>query len=147
LEFLRVHFGKAGAYYYWISRGIDDREVRANRIRKSVGAENTFSVDLTEFDVMVTELQPLIDKVWRHCQDKGSRGRTVTLKVKFNNFEIITRSRSVPVAVSGRDDFERLSVALLRNEIAVPKPVRLLGVSLSSLQGGEQEEPQLDLPI
>jgi nucleotidyltransferase/DNA polymerase involved in DNA repair len=95
LEFMRANFGKAGAYYYWISRGVDEREVRANRIRKSVGAENTFFSDLTEFDAMVAELQPLIDKVWRHCDDKGSRGRTVTLKVKFNDFEIITRSRSV----------------------------------------------------
>ncbi len=73
LEFLQANFGKAGPYYYWISRGVDEREVRANRIRKSVGAENTFSVDLTEFDAMATELQPLIDKVWRHCEDKGSR--------------------------------------------------------------------------
>jgi DNA polymerase-4 len=146
LEFMQAHFGKAGAYYYWISRGIDDREVRANRIRKSVGAENTFSNDLTEFDAMVAELQPLIDKVWRHCDDKGSRGRTVTLKVKFNDFEIITRSRSVPVAVSSRSDLERLSIALLQNEIPLPKPVRLLSVSLSSLQGDE-DEPQLGLPI
>jgi DNA polymerase-4 len=96
---------------------------------------------------MVAELQPLIDKVWRHCEEKGSRGRTVTLKLKFNDFEIITRSRSVPVAVSSRGDLERLSVALLQNEMPVPKPVRLLGVSLSALQGEPQAEPQLGLPI
>jgi DNA polymerase IV len=96
---------------------------------------------------MVAELQPLIDKVWRHCEDKGSRGRTVTLKMKFNDFEIITRSKSVPAAVLSRGDLERLSVALLQNEMPVPKPVRLLGVSLSSLQGDDREEPQLGLPI
>ena len=73
LDFLQANFGKAGAYYYWISRGVDNREVRADRIRKSVGAENTFSSDLTEFNVMVAELQPLIDKVRRHCEDKGAR--------------------------------------------------------------------------
>ena len=55
---------------------------------------------------MAAELQPLIDKVWRHCEDKGSRGRTVMLQVKFNDFEIITRSRSVPVAVSSRSNLE-----------------------------------------
>jgi hypothetical protein len=147
LEFMQANFGKAGRYYYWISRGVDDRDVRANRIRKSVGAENTFSSDLTEFETMVAELQPLIDKVWRHCDDKGSRGRTVTLKLKFNDFETIMRSRSVPVAVSSRSDLERLSVALLQNEMPLPKPVRLLGASLSSLQGGDHEEPQLGLPI
>jgi DNA polymerase IV len=146
LEFMQANFGKAGAYYYWISRGIDDREVRANRIRKSVGAENTFSSDLTEFEAMVAELQPLIDKVWQHC-DKGSRGRTVTLKIKFNDFEIITRRKSAAIAVATRSDLERLSVALLQNEMPPLKPVRLLGVSLSSLQGDDQDEPQLDLPI
>ena len=61
---------------------------------------------LTEFDAMAAELQPLIDKVWRHCEDKGSRRRTVMLQVKFNDFEIITRSRSVPVAVSSRSNLE-----------------------------------------
>ena len=67
--------------------------------------------------------------------------------MKFNDFEIITRSRSVPVAVSSRSDLEQLSIALLQNEFPLPKPVRLLGVSLSSLQGDDQEEPQLGLPI
>jgi DNA polymerase-4 len=125
LEFMNANFGKAGAYYYWISRGVHERPVRANRIRKSVGAENTFSTDLTEFDAMVTELAPLVDKVWRHCEGTGNRGRTVTLKVKFNDFEIITRSKSVPVAISNRSDLERLLVALLQNEMPLPKPVRL----------------------
>jgi DNA polymerase-4 len=147
LEFMDANFGKAGAYYYWISRGVDERPVRADRIRKSVGAENTFSTDLTEFDAMVAELEPLIDKVWRHCEGTGSRGRTVTLKVKFNDFEIITRSKSVSVAVSSRRELERLSVALLQNEMPLPRPVRLLGVSLSSLQDEVGAEPQLDLPI
>src|SRR6202167_708712 len=61
---------------------VEKREVRPNGIRKSVGAENTFFTDLTEFEVMAAELQPLIDKVWRHCEDKGTRGRSVTLKVR-----------------------------------------------------------------
>jgi DNA polymerase IV len=146
LEFMQANFGTAGAYSYWTSRGVDNREVWANRIRKSVGEENTFARDLTEFDAKAAELQPLIDKVWQRCEDKGSR-RTVTLKVKFNDFEIITRSKSVPGAVSSRDDLERLSVALPHNEMPAPKPVPLLGVALSSLQGDDQEEPQLDLPI
>ena len=147
LEFMQANFGKAGAYYYWISRGVDNREVRANRVRKSIGAENTFSSDLTEFETMVAELQPLIDKVWQHCGDKGSRGRTVTLKVKFNDFEIITRSRSVAVPVSSRDDLGSIAIGLLKSEMPVQKPVRLLGISLSSLQAGAGGQPQLQLPI
>ncbi|WGD52386.1 DNA polymerase IV [Bradyrhizobium sp. CB1650] len=149
LEFMNANFGKSGAYYYWISRGVDDRPVRANRIRKSVGAENTFSVDLTTFDAMADELRPLIEKVWQHCESSGNRGRTVTLKVKFFDFEFITRSRSVPTVVSSRDDLESLAIGLLQAEMPFPKAVRLLGVSLSSLQtlGNDDVEPQLDLPI
>jgi DNA polymerase IV len=147
LEFMNANFGKAGAYYYWISRGVDERPVRADRIRKSVGAENTFSADLAELDAMVAELEPLIDKVWRHCESTGSRGRTVTLKVKFSDFEIITRSRSVSSAVANRDDLASLSIGLLEGAWPFPKAVRLLGVSLSSLRGEQDAEPQLDLCI
>ncbi|MDO9443545.1 MAG: hypothetical protein Q7T73_21905 [Beijerinckiaceae bacterium] len=148
LASLEAHFGKAGAYYYWISRGVDERPVRANRIRKSVGAENTFFVDLTEFESMVVELQPLVDKVWRHCEHSGNRGRTVTLKVKFSDFEIMSRSRSVPTAVGSRDYLERLTVGLLEAALPLPKAVRLLGVSLSSLQSSnEHEESQIAFQI
>jgi DNA polymerase IV len=148
LEFMQENFGKAGAYYYWRSRGVDHREVRADRIRKSVGAENTFSRDLADYDVLLSELQSLIEKVWRHCEDKGSRGRTVTLKVKFSDFEIITRSRSVSSPVAHRDDLADLAIGLLRDNLPLPKPVRLLGVSLSSLQGGnDAKPPQLDFGI
>jgi DNA polymerase-4 len=147
LAFLQENFGKAGAFYHSISRGIDERPVRANRIRKSVGAENTFSKDLTELEAMVAELQPLLDKVWQHCETTSNRGRTVTLKVKFADFEIVSRSRSVPIAVLSRSDLQRLAVGLLENEVPLRKPVRLLGVSLSSLQNANEVEPQLDLPI
>lgn len=77
----------------------------------------------------------------------GTRGRTVTLKVKYADFEIIARSRSVSSAVDGRDHLERLAVGLLEAEMPTPKPVRLLGVSLSSLSQDADAEPQLTLPI
>ncbi len=147
LEFMNANFGKSGAYYYWISRGVDERPVRANRIRKSIGAENTFSTDLAEYDALAAELRPLVDKVWRHCEATGNRGRTVTLKIKFADFEIITRSRSVLAAVRGRDDLERLACGLLEAEMPLGKRVRLLGVSLSALQAGDDAEPQLTLGI
>ena len=95
LPFLQRHFGKSGSYYYWIARGIDERPVRADRVRKSIGAENTFSQDLHAFGPMREALEPIIAKVWRHCQATGIRGRTVTLKVKFADFQQITRSKSV----------------------------------------------------
>ena len=147
LAFLQDNFGKAGAYYYWISRGVDERPVRANRIRKSVGAENTFSTDLAELNAMVAELEPLVDKIWRHCESTGNHGRTVTLKVKFSDFEIITRSRSVSSAVANREDLAQLAISLLRDNMPFPKAVRLLGLSLSTLQGEDVTQPQLDLGI
>jgi DNA polymerase-4 len=143
LAFLEADSGKSGTYYYWISRGIDERPVRANRIRKSIGAENTFFNDLTEFDVMAAELQPLIDKVWRHCENTGSRGRTVTLKIKFADFKIMSRSQSLPFAVSDRAKLERISVTLLEKSMPLPKAVRLIGVSLSALQAEASDVPQM----
>ena len=96
---------------------------------------------------MVAELQPLVDKVWRHCENTGNRGRTVTLKVKFADFEIMPRSRSVPTSVGSRDDLDNLAVGLLKAAMPLPKAVRLLGVSLSSLQGDQSVPPQFDLAI
>jgi DNA polymerase-4 len=112
--FLEANFGKAGGFYFSICRGIDERPVRAERIRQSVGAENTFATDLTEFGPMAAELQPLIDKVWRHCESTGNRGRTVTLKIKFADFEIISRSRSLSDPVGSRPELERVAIGLLR---------------------------------
>ena len=104
-------------------------------------------MDLDAFDALAAELRPLVDKVWRHCETTGNRGRTVTLKIKFADFEIITRSRSATSAVAGRDELERLACGLLEIEMPLPKRVRLLGVSLSSLQDGDDAEPQLTLGI
>jgi DNA polymerase-4 len=147
LAFLEANFGKSGNYYYWISRGVDERPVRANRIRKSVGAENTFSQDLTAFDAMAAELLPLIDKVWRHCENTGNRGRTVTLKVKFSDFEIMSRSQSMPAPVADRDELARVTVRLLEKSMPLPKSVRLLGLSLSSFAAAIEEEAQLPLSL
>jgi DNA polymerase-4 len=96
---------------------------------------------------MVVELEPLIDKVWRHCESTGCRGRTVTLKVKFADFEIITRSRSLVSAISSREELARQSIGLLESAMPFPEAVRLLGVSLSSLQDENDREPQLHLMI
>ena len=145
LEFMQANFGKAGTYYYWISRGIDDREVRANRIRKSVGAENTFFSDLTEFEPMLAELEPLIDKVWSYCEGADNRGRTVTLKVKFANFELISRSRTSSSVVASRDELASTSADLLKALFPIPKAIRLLGVSISGFPESEAEPAQIAL--
>ena len=143
LEFMAANFGKAGAYYYWISRGIDERPVRANRVRKSVGAESTFSQDLADYDALVAELRPLIEKVWRHCETTGGRARTATLKVKFSDLELITRSRSVDL-INSASDLSNLALDLLKQLMPPTKAIRLVGISVS---GFADPEPEEQLPL
>ena len=101
------------SYYYWAARGVDERPVRADRIRKSVGAENTFAADLFAYEAARDALREIVDKVWSYCERSGIRGRTVTLKVKFANFQIITRSRTGQIPVRTRSELEQLGDALL----------------------------------
>jgi DNA polymerase-4 len=146
LAFLQQHFGKSGAYYYGISRGIDERPVQPDRVRKSIGAETTFFQDLYDLAAMREALTPTINKVWRHCQATGIRGRTVTLKVKYADFEQITRSRSFETAILNHVDLEQICLGLLTPLLPTRKGVRLLGVSLSSLTSMREEpdeQPQL----
>jgi DNA polymerase IV len=147
LEFLQQNFGKAGSYYYWAARGVDERPVRADRIRKSVGAENTFPADLFTYEAARDALQEIVDKVWGYCERSGIRGRTVTLKVKFANFQIMTRSRTGQMPVRTRSEFEQLGNALLEPLFPAARGIRLLGISLSSLAAEEAErEPEFSLP-
>ena len=145
--FLQQHFGKAGSYYYWAARGIDERPVRADRIRKSAGAENTFAADLFTYEAARDALQEIIDKVWGCCEGSGIRGRTVTLKLKFANFQVITRSRTGQMQIRTRTELEQLGNALLEPLFPVAKGIRLLGVSLSSLAEEQADrEPEFGLP-
>ena len=146
LKFLREHFGKSGSHYYNISRGIDHRPVLANRVRKSIGAENTFPRDLTSLEDMRAEFEPLTEKVWRYCEATGVRGRTVTLKVKYADFQIITRSRSLTAPVADKVALAAVTRELLAHPI--PKGIRLLGVSLSSLSCDQAgDDPQMILAL
>ena len=148
ISFLQEHFGKSGPYYYWIARGVDDRSVRANRIRKSVGAENTFFDDLFTFEAARDALLPIIDKVWRHCESTGARGHTVTLKIKYADFRQITRSQSLRGVIDTRAGLERISLELLKAQFPVTKGIRLLGISVSALVAADAADTeQLSLGI
>ena len=148
LAFLRQHFGKAGSYYYWAARGVDERPVRADRVRKSVGAENTFPADLFTHEAARDALRETVEKVWGYCERSGIRGRTVTLKVKFANFQQITRSRTGQMQIGTRDELEQLGNELLEPLFPVTKGIRLLGISLSSLAAKEAKlDRELSLPL
>jgi DNA polymerase-4 len=149
LPFLQQHFGKAGPYYYALARGIDERPVCADRIRKSIGAETTFSADLFTLDEARAALGPLIAKVWAYCEESSIRGRTVTLKAKYADFRQVTRSQTVEAPMASRTAIEAVVSALLGSLFPVSKGIRLLGVTLSSLAAENETvvEHQLRLPI
>ena len=135
------HFGKAGGFYYNIVRGIDNREVQADRASKSVGAEDTFAEDLTEIPAMQEELSKIALLVETRLRKKGLKGRTVTLKIKYSDFRMITRSQSLS---SGIDDAE-LITSIVHQLLLATNPerqkIRLLGISLSNF--GEQVQMRL----
>jgi DNA polymerase-4 len=148
LDFLQHHFGKAGAYYFDIARAVCHRQVKPHRRRKSLGAERTFFTDLHTLPAAEEALQDVIDKVWRHCDEAGIRGRTLTLKVKYADFTQITRSRTGEAPIASRAELEALSAALLSPVFPLAKAIRLLGVSLSSFGNAAAIQPeQLALSI
>lgn len=147
LASLQSDFGKSGSYYYWISRGIDDRPVQPDRVRKSIGAEDTFSKDVFSVEDATQGLRPLIEKVWRYCSANEIRGRTVTLKVKYADFQQITRSRTSSSPITGHADFEQVATGLLESLFPTRKGIRLLGISLSSLGDEADDETQLRFDI
>jgi DNA polymerase-4 len=139
LAFMQQNFGKSGGYYYWVSRGIDNRPVRPDRVRRSVGGENTFFTDLTSLDEARSALLPIIDKVWRHYNAHGTRGRTITLKVRYADFQILTRSRTGIAPVNSRSELEEASFSLLSPFFPAAKGIRLLGVSISSFNNDKTQ--------
>lgn len=150
LEEMTARFGRSARYWFDLSRGIDDREVKPNRERKSVGAEDTFPDDIDTFDEARILVRPLIEKVWRVCDSRMLYGRTVTLKVKFADFEQITRSRSLPAFIRDRQKLGRIIEDLLAATFPPRMPVRLLGVTVSNFDRSEDKahaSEQMALPI
>jgi len=150
LEFLLQNFGKAGSFYYQIARGIDEREVNSTRIRKSLGSENTFSTDISDINELLEYLSLLAQEVSDDLLRKNLKGRTVTLKVKYDDFQQITRSKTIERKINDYDTIYSLCKMLLLNTQAGERKVRLLGVSLSSFaepSTTKQTMTQLELEL
>jgi DNA polymerase-4 len=149
LAFLQQHFGKAGSFYFGLARGVDERRVSPDRVRKSVGAETTFGRDLFTLEEARIALEPLVARVWSYCEGSAIRARTATLKAKYADFRQVTRSRTAEVAIASRAVLEGLLAALLEPLFPPPRGIRLLGVTLSSLEteGCLQGVRQLQLPL
>lgn len=133
-EELVRYFGKTGAFYYKIVRGIDDREVQPDRETKSVAAEDTFAYDLTDVEEMNTELGKIAGLVSGRLQRYALKGRTVTVKIKYGDFRQITRSRSLPEPINDQETIFNISKELLASTEPNNKKTRLLGISISNFK-------------
>jgi DNA polymerase-4 len=148
LPALEAQFGSSGEWYWRICRGIDDRDVKPDRPYKSVSAERTFDEDLRDPQRLSAELERIAGYAWDRIKRAEVAGRTVTLKVKFGDFTIITRSKSFTAGVPDLAAFTTAGQALLAALHPLPKGIRLLGLGLHNLVEDEQcEAVQLGLAI
>ncbi len=128
------NFGKVGRFYYRVARGQDDRPVNPNRIRKSIGAEKSFSPDLETRSQMTLALSDLAARVGRRAQEQDRGGHTLTLKVKYSDYRQVTRSYTQVQPIRATTDIQQLGETLLQQHLELPAKVRLLGLALSNLE-------------
>ena len=145
---LQANFGSSAEWYWRICRGIDEREVKPDRPYKSVSAERTFDEDLVDRDRLGAELERIAGFAWERVERAEVAGRTVTLKVKFGDFTLISRSKSFSSTVPDRHAFTATGQALLAGLYPLPKGIRLLGLGLHNLTEVKAPAPaQLGLAI
>lgn len=145
MEFLQRQFGKSGAWYYAIARGEDDRPVEPNRPRKSSGSETTFSEDRVIPAKIEAGVLEMADDVWAWCEKNQSFGATATVKIKYADFRIVTRSRTASRPITSRELLHETSLALVRSIYPVAIGIRLVGVSVSNFSSND--DAQLDLQL
>ena len=148
LPALQAQFGSSAEWYWRICRGVDDREVKPDRPYKSVSAERTFDEDLTDAERLAAELDRIAGYAWDRVKRAEVAGRTVTLKVKFRDFTIITRSKSFSSTIPDLSAFAAAGQSLLSALHPLPKGIRLLGLGLHNLTEVNAQVPaQLGLAI
>ncbi|MGD9365804.1 MAG: DNA polymerase IV [Desulfobacteraceae bacterium] len=150
LERLVRYFGKTGHYYYNIAHGKDNRPVQPHRIRKSYGKETTLASDIDDTDRMMVILEGLAHKVVEGLRRQDRRGLTLTLKVKYHDFQTVTRSVTLPEPITDTDTIMAQVEKLLAGTEAGDKKVRLLGISVSNFQDAQHDSTswvQLPLPF
>ena len=146
LEKMMREFGKSGMYYYNIARGEDHRAVNPDRVRKSVGSENTFSIDLISIFEMQKHISPQTDEVWEWCENHFIFGRTITVKMKFDDFTVVSRSKTSNYPITNPKNYKKIVSELLDECYQTNRKVRLLGVSVSNLTDFKSTEGrQLEL--
>ena len=138
VEFLEKHFGKSGAFYFNVVRGIHNSEVKSNRITKSVAAEHTFDVNLSSEIFMLEQLDRIATSLEKRLKKHNISGKTVTLKIKYSDFTQQTRSKTLPYFISDKSLILETVKELLYQE-RMKDSVRLLGISLNNLNTEEKK--------
>lgn len=138
VEFLEKHFGKSGAFYYNVVRGIHNSEVKPSRITKSVAAEHTFDVNLSSEIFMLEQLEKIATSLEKRLKKHNISGKTVTLKIKYSDFTQQTRSKTLPYFISDKSLILETVEELLYQE-KMKDSVRLLGISLNNLNTEEKK--------
>lgn len=146
LSELTHHFGKVGNYYYKIARAQDDRIVESNRIRKSIGAENSFAVDLSDRSSMLLELEQIAQILKQRLDQHETSGRTLTIKVKFSDYQQITRSKTLLAPTNDLSVIITTTNSLFEEVELEDKGIRLLGISISNLDNVKESEI-IQLPL
>lgn len=139
LSELQTYFGKSGSYYYNIARGLDERPVSSHRVRKSIGCEATFSDNVLDKKEVWNKLQSLAERLEQTLNNKQQRARTITLKVKYSDFQLITRSNTADRMFETKLQILELLPSLLRKTEVGERPIRLIGLSVSKLQSSVLE--------
>ena len=149
LDELTRWFGKSGQYFFDIARGVDLRPVTPNRLRKSIGKETTLKEDIADIGQMLTVIGNLAEKVSGLLKQNQTSGLTITLKVKYADFQIVTRSFSQEDVIEDAQDILMLSEQLLKRTDAGRRAVRLLGITISHLTTDVpvSESLQMELPL
>jgi DNA polymerase-4 len=144
---LTRRFGKMGAHYYYICRGIDRRQVEPHRERKSVSAEQTFDEDVTTMEEFKHRLAPIMEEVYKRYEKHAVAGRTCTLKVKYSDFKQITRSRSADTPIRNRPAFDEMVQNLITPDLIQEKGIRLLGVGISNFEEDQVQRAGTQLTL
>lgn len=138
VEFLEAQFGKSGAYYFNVVRGIHTSPVKPHRIPKSVGAERTFNENLSSEIFMLERLEHIADELERRLKKSKIAGKTITLKIKYSDFTLNTRSKTLPYFISDKKLILETAKELLYQD-KLYNSVRLLGISLANLNTEKRE--------
>jgi DNA polymerase-4 len=141
LEYLDDHFGKSGRYYYHVVRGIHNSEVKPNRIRKSLAAERTFGENLSSEIFLLEKLDQIAKEVSNRLIKSKVSGKTITLKIKYSDFTLQTRSKTLPYFISDKSIILDTAKDLLFQE-KLNNSVRLLGISMSNLNTEKIKSPE-----